>query len=243
MRNLRLNVKEYGGMMSSPYFVLFLLLLLLALILNLLVVVYPLVVEGILYRAPPPVATSLDSWFMKVLFGDFSPEQFELVIIGRFIPFLLEVYLLSFLTAVLVSMALLRKTTRELLKDRETTFSDKRLLRIFLDILVVGPFTLLAFDRILAFLIQYPLQLTSLGGSHLTLYFLTGFVTGSIIGKLLFPLRVRLECRRHNLELRATYIRKMDSNGRPTRWMEDRWVLMPTGSEKAGRAISERKQQ
>lgn len=214
-------VEAKGG--SSPYLVFFFLLP--ALGLNLVAVVNPLIIEGMIIRAPPPVWTSLDSWFPRSVFGSFSDFPYNV-----FIPFLLGLYVISFLVGFLVSILLLKPIFGQLLSNREVTFSEGRLaLRIGLDFFVVVCFMWFAFNPILAYLTQCPYQLGIIPGSFISLYILTGFITGDGIGKSVFPLRLRWMCRRDKLEFKSFKVVSSSANKGHRESSLIKWVLMSAG--------------
>lgn len=213
-------VEQRGG--SSPYTIFFYLLP--AAVLNFLVVVYPLIIEGIII-GDPPVVNSLDQWFAKSIFGNFSDFPYNL-----FIPFLLGLYLISFLVGFLIPVFLLRPIFSQLLRNHEVTFSERRLfLRAAMDFIVIIFVTWFAFDRIVAYLIQYPLPLSILSSSFMFFYVITGFFTGNTVGKSAFPLRVYRLCRRENLRLSVFKVLASDASESSMEPSLTKWVLMSTG--------------
>jgi hypothetical protein len=209
---------------SSPYTILFFLLP--ALALNLLVVVYPLIIEGMIIRAPPPVWTGLDWWFAKSIFGNFSDFPYSV-----FIPFLLGLYLISFLIGLLIAVLLLRPIFSRLLRNHEVTFSNGRLfLRVAMDFIVVFYLTWFALDRILAYLMQYPWPLSIMSSSYMFFYTITGFITGNCIGKSVFPLRLYRLCRRDRLELKVLKIVNSAVSEGPRDSVLTKWELMRTAA-------------
>jgi hypothetical protein len=205
---------------SSPYT--FFLLLFPAVVLNLIVVIYPLIIEGIIIRDVPPVVTSPDWWFAKSLFGNFSAFPHD-----SFIPFLLGVYLISFLIGLCVAALLLRPIFSELLEKREVIFSEWRLLVRVVDVVVVSFLIWFAFDRVVAYLIQYPFPLGIMSGLFMFAYVVTGFITGDCVGKAVFPLRLYLLCRRDKLRLQVFKILTLGANENLMDPGLTKWVLTP----------------
>lgn len=219
---------EMGRKALSPY-LLFFLPPLGAVVLNLLLVVIPLVYEGMIIGAPPIMISGLDQWAAHVLLG--IPLSEALSAYAPYISFLIQIYLLSFLLGFLIAVRLLWPTFRELLRTHEVISSEKRLAaKVLLDIIIFLWFSWLALTRILAYIMQYPWELIGVTPfSLLTGYIITGFITGGCIGKSIFPLWVYFTCRKHGLMLISICVEQPDS--RIKAWHRDRivkWALVPT---------------
>jgi hypothetical protein len=218
---------------AFPLFLLFLVPLFAAATLNLIFVVYPLVVEGMIIKDVPFGIIGLDAWVAHSLFGvPLSEAGFAYAV---YIPFLIEVYLISFLPGFIIGLRLIWPPLKKLVRNHEITVSEKKFgARVVLDVIIAGYFGILALNPILAYLMQYPWeQVGFLPSSELAGYIMTGFVTGCSIAKLVFPLWLNFTCRKRGLRFVAVFVDPRDSKVKP--WFNDRivkWTLVTTGKQR-----------
>jgi hypothetical protein len=213
-------VSPYLPFLVPPFF---------AVLLNLILVVYPFVF-GIITGDFPFGIIGLDAWVAHGLLGvPLSEAGFAYAV---YVPFLLWVYLISFVPGFLIGLLLLWSPFKELVGSRELTVSEMKFaFRVVLDPIIFGYFGILALNPILAYLAQYPWQ--QVGFLHFSLlagYIMTGFITGNCVAKSIFPVWLYFTCRDSDLRLVSVYVDKRDSKVKPLyREKIVRWTLVPSG--------------
>lgn len=97
---------------------------------NLIIFIYPLLIEGIIIRAPVTLLTSeFDIWLVESIFGSFTYNNYVLVLLGS--------YLFSFTIGGLTASILLWPIFRKLLNANEVVIRERELgMRTVLDMLI-----------------------------------------------------------------------------------------------------------
>lgn len=221
------NLVKVRGANQPPY--LLFVLLFAAFGWDLIFVITPLVYEGVILDRPPMSIFGLDQWFVHVSFGISYEASFSAY--GVFVPFLLTVFFVTLLIGFLVPFRTVRPIFRKLLAKHEVIYPELRVAAAMgLDLLLVLLFVWFGFDRILAYLTQYPSPLPNPLGtssSFIAIYVVSGFLTGNSIAKSMFAFRVYLECRWHKLEVKTVVYKKLDAQGKLGRRRLFKWVLVP----------------
>lgn len=203
------------GVENSPY--LLTLFLPLIIIINFLVG-YDVILQY-LARGIPPVSTRLDMWFTAHYFGSFNPSNYVTV--------LSVFYLFSLFVGITCSLALLSSLFQNLFRNNSVTLTMRRfmvcLLDVFVGIAIIG----FMVNPILEYASGYPSGIgAALGTSTISFYMFAGFVTGSILMKVLFPFGVFIRSRRRHLNLIVESLR-LGSKVESKYPNAIRWTLQP----------------
>lgn len=178
------------------------------LIFNLMFIIYPFVIEGMIIKAPITfLTTEFDIWLVSHIFGSFTYSNYALILIGS--------YLSGFVMGSLIAIILLWPIFRKLFSGNKVMVSERKLAaRTALDMVIAVYFFYFIFDFILASVTVYPKSLPYLTfTSVFTWYLATGFVTDNALFKSFFPLRVYLKCKREGLTVKSEYLEAEKKKG------------------------------
>lgn len=184
---------------------------------DLLFLVYPLVIEGLVIGDQLPVS-AFDLWIFDNVFGGFTYDRYAWGLLGFFS--------LGCIGGGFTAWMLVWPSFRQLLKNHEVLIPEKELgLRVVADIIVFTVIFRFLFDRAVAFCVRYPDPFPSITFvSFVSGCLLAGFITGNGLAKFLFFIRIRLQCTRRNLKLIAVHI-PARRNGEENQKRLIRWAL------------------
>lgn len=193
------------------------LFLLLVVYADLLFVVYPLVIEGLIIGAPLP-NSAFDMWLFDNIFGGFTYTHYAWGLLGFFA--------LGCLGGGCTAWLFVWPPFRQLIQTHELLIPERKLgLRVVADILVFSFVIYFLFDRAVALLVRYPDPFPSITFvSFVSTFLLAGFITGNGLAKFLFYVRIRLQCMRRQLKLVSVY-RPANTNDPANQKQLIRWTL------------------
>lgn len=192
---------------------------------NLIILVYPLVIEGMVLGAPLPVS-EFDRWIFDNVLGGFTYDKYVWVLLGFFS--------ISFVGGVSTAWMLLWPIFGKLIQNYEVVIQEKEMgLRAVSDSLFFTVIIFFIFDRAVAFLVQYPKPFPSITFiSFISGYLLAGFITGNGVTKFLFYVKVHFKCKRQNLKLLSLY-GQINKKGQTKQSRLILWTLASKNMKKA----------
>lgn len=193
------------------------LFLILVVLYDLLLLVYPLVIEGLVIGDVLP-NSAFDLWIFDNVLGGFTYDRYAWGLLGFFA--------LGCLGGGFTAWLFVWPPVRRLIKTHEVLIPEKEMgLRVVADVLVFTVIFRFLFDRAVAFFVRYPDPFPSITFvSFVSGCLLAGFITGNGLAKFLFYVRIRLQCMRRNLKLVSVY-RPANRNGPTKQKQLIRWAL------------------
>lgn len=183
---------------------------------NLLFPIYEFIIEGWIIGGPLPFGSRLDHWTVERILGTYTSANFQALLFGF--------YLAACMAGLLIGYALLAPVFKRLRSTGEVSWSEINLgMRMVADLVGGALFFTYGFQPVLVYLSGYSSTLFA-GYSEFGVYALTGFITGSFIGKAIHPIRLYFMLRRAGLRLQAGYT-QAKTNGSSRGRMMLRWTL------------------